>query len=81
MISLQRGQVVVISPSIRGGRPVRVRVEGYDQRGFYVGMQLGLSKSERLAGGIPPLRVFRVARIMAVRVPEGLQLVLPGVYR
>jgi|GEM_PF-1828060 len=81
MITLRAGQVVVISPSARGRAPARVRVTGYDERGYYVGLQLGLTRAEREAGGIPPLRTFRVDRILALCVPEGLQLVLPGVYK
>lgn len=73
---LRPGQIVILA-RIRQ-LPARVRVLNYDPRGCWVGMQCGLPRSSG-PGDIPPLRMFRGSEVRAAEVPEGLQLVLPGV--
>lgn len=77
--TLPRGAVVLVQGACR--RPAyRARVDAFDaRRGFYVGLRLGLTPSERKAGYIPPLCLFRAGRILAVRQAAGFQRVLPGV--
>ncbi|BBD08422.1 hypothetical protein [Desulfovibrio ferrophilus] len=55
-------------------RPVVVRVDRRDARGFWVGFQHVQGRVRQ-----DHLRTFRGAEVQAVRVPEGFQKVLPGV--
>ena len=76
-MQLHPRQVVIIAGN-RCQHPARVRIEGRTDTGVYSGIQLGMGYRPGVTV-LPPLRVFRAVRVVALRVSAGWQLVLPGV--
>lgn len=69
---------VCIIAGSRSRPQARVRIEARDERGIYSAIQLGIGFRPGVTV-LPPLRAFRADRVVALRVREGWQAVLPGV--